>query len=89
MMYYVYVCASSCWNGYVFFVMCDCWRVIIQYSTGINSVAMCVCFPFLFLMGTLELRTPAADLSSGDQAQSEEDSLLELTQVLHLASFGN
>ena len=35
-------------------------------------------------MGTLGLCTPAADLS-GDQAQSEEDSLLELTQVLHLA----
>lgn len=71
-----------------FCVMCDCWRVIIQYSTGINSVAMCV-FPFLFLMGTLGLCTPAPDLSSGDQAQSEEDSLLELTQVLHLGSFGN
>lgn len=39
-------------------------------------------------MGTLGLCTPAADLP-GDQAQSEEESLLELTQVLHLASFGN
>ena len=70
-------------------ILCNVWLLEgdYQYSTDINSVAMCV-FPCLFLMETLGLCTPAADLS-GDQAQSEEDSLLELTQVLHLALFGN
>lgn len=59
-MYYV-LCICMCFfllKRRIFCVMCVCWRVIIQYSTDINSVAMCV-FPCLFLMETLGLCTPA------------------------------
>ena len=73
------------------FFSCNVWLLEGNlYSTVLVSILLpCVFSHFCSLWGTLGLRTPAADLSSGDQAQSEEDSLLELTQVLHLASFGN